>query len=117
MPHPPWIDDLIDAIDAADADRFVSFLTDDAEFRMGNAPSIQGREAIHAAVTGFWQSIDGSEHEIEEVWTPPQGVLLRGTVRYVRQDGSRLTVPFANVFHLRGKKILRYLVYADLSEL
>lgn len=117
MPHPPWIDDLFAAIDAADADAFVSFLTEDARFRMGNAPAIGGREAIRAAVTGFWQSIDSSEHEIGEVWSPPQGVLVRGTVSYVRLDGSGLTVPFANVFHLRGQKIVRYQVYADVSEL
>lgn len=117
MPHPSWIDDLVAAIDAADADRFVSFLTDDAEFRMGNAPSIHGRDAIHAAVTGFWQSIDSSEHEIEEVWTTPDGVLVRGVVSYVRHDGTGLTVPFANVFHMDDDEIRRYLVYADLSEL
>lgn len=117
MPRPAWIDDLVAAIDAADADRFVSFLTEDAEFHMGNAPAIHGRDAIHSAVTGFWGSIDSSEHDIEEVWTTPEGVLLRGTVSYVRQDGTGLTVPFANVFHLDDGKIRRYLVYADVSEL
>lgn len=117
MSEPAWIDDLFTAIDAADAERFVSFLTEDATFRMGNAPAVHGREAIGAAVTGFWESIRSSSHEIEEVWTTPEGVLVRGIVSYTRLDGGGLTVPFANVFHLTNGKIRDYLVYADLSEL
>jgi ketosteroid isomerase-like protein len=117
MSHPGWIDDLFAAIDAEDAERFVSHLTDDAEFRLGNLPPVQGRESIHAAVSGFWSSIQSSSHEIEEVWQTPQGVMCRGKVRYVRHDGSDVTIPFANVFHMAGERISRYLVYGDFSEL
>jgi len=36
-------------------------------------------------------------------------------VTYTRHDGSVLTVPFANVFEMRGDKIAAYRIYVDNS--
>jgi len=42
---------------------------------------------------------------------------LHGEVTYTRHDGSRVTLPFANVFRLRDDLISEYLIYADLAPL
>jgi len=47
------------SIDAKDGPGFVSYLTDDAVFRFGCAPHAQGRDAIQAAVEGFFTTIAG----------------------------------------------------------
>ncbi len=39
--------------------------------------------------------------------------MCEGLVTYTRLDGSQVTIPFVNVFYLRGDKIARYLIYID----
>lgn len=117
MTKPAWLDDLFTAIDGKDGERFVSHLCDDGDFRFGNAEPVHGREAIRDAVVGFFSAIDALSHELQDVWVCPDAVICRGRVTYTRMDGSRLTVPFANVFKMRGEKIADYAIYIDTSQL
>jgi hypothetical protein len=57
MIAPDWLQPLFAAVDRRDAEAFVTFLTDDAVFRFGNAEGVAGRTAIREAVDGFFQSI------------------------------------------------------------
>ncbi len=41
-----WIEDLVASIDDMDAEKFVSFMTDDAQFRYGSNPPTVGKGAI-----------------------------------------------------------------------
>lgn len=36
-----WVVDLFKSIDAKDTDKFISFLTQDGEFRFGNGPTAE----------------------------------------------------------------------------
>ncbi|GAB4460594.1 MAG: hypothetical protein OHK0029_24860 [Armatimonadaceae bacterium] len=114
---PAWLDALFASIDAKDTDTFASFLADDSVFVFGNAEPVHGRQAIHQMVEGFLQSIAGIEHHIIEGWEHPASVICRGTVTYTRHNGTKLSVPFANVFKMKGDKIREYLVYVDISTL
>ena len=38
-------------------------------------------------------------------------------MHYTRLDGRQVSVPFVNVFHLRGGEIARYLIYIDNAPL
>ena len=104
---------LFAAIDARDADAFVAFITEDGEFRFGNAPPVVGRAAIRAAVAGFFQAIGGCRHRLLGSWTGSGSAVCEGQVTYTRHDGSTLTVPFVNVFALRGGLIQSYRIYID----
>lgn len=53
-PAPGWVTELFASIDRKDSAAFVSFLTDDGQFRFGNQAAATGREAIAAAVEGFF---------------------------------------------------------------
>jgi ketosteroid isomerase-like protein len=117
MTAPVWLQPLFAAIDRRDADAFVTFLTDDATFRFANADGVVGRAAIREAVGGFFASIASLDHTLDDVWTPPGAVIVHGSVTYTRHDGSRLSVPFANVFKLQGEKIRDYLIFLDASQL
>ena len=108
---------LFRSIDAMDAGHFASFLTEDAVFRFGNAPEVSGREAIRATVAGFFGMIAGLEHRITETWAQPGAVICRGEVTYTRKDGTKLTVPFADVFGMRGESVAHYQIYMDVSPL
>ena len=105
------------AIDSGNADAFASFLAQDGEFRFGNAPAVRGRDAVRNAVATFFGAIGGCRHRLIRSWTAPGTAACEGEVTYTRLDGSQLTVPFANVFTLRGAEIASYRIYVDTSPL
>jgi hypothetical protein len=104
---------LFQAIDAMNPDGFVSFLTEDAEFRFGSYPSVHGRAGIFATVDGFWKTIAGSQHALVRHWVDGNQVAVQGLVTYTRKDGRVVDVPFVNVFEMRGDLIHRYLIHID----
>jgi limonene-1,2-epoxide hydrolase len=117
QPDHAWWERLFAVIDARDAAAFLNFLTPDAQFRFGNAPTVIGSEAISAAVAGFFAAIASSRHQLLRTWSGTAAIACEGAVTYTRHDGSAVTVPFANVFELRGTKIAAYRIYIDNSPL
>jgi limonene-1,2-epoxide hydrolase len=105
------------AIDRQDTAAFVGFLSDDAVFRFGSAPPVQGRKAVLAAVDGFFGTIAGLSHAIEKVVTDGSTQFVEGEVTYTRLDGSDITLPFTDVFEYDGELIAHYKIYMDISPL
>jgi limonene-1,2-epoxide hydrolase len=115
--HPSWCAPLFAAIDARDAGAFVSFLTDDALFRFGNAPVLEGSAAIRAAVAGFFAAIHACRHELHATWQGPHSFVCEGVVTYTRLDRRLVALPFVNVFELQDEKISSYRIYIDNAPL
>ena len=114
---PAWTHKLFKTIDAKDANGFVSYLTEKAQLRFGNGPVVTGREKIRETIAGFFSSIKALKHVILETWTYSDVVILKGEVTYTRKDGSQITLPFMNLYRMKGNLINQYLVYVDLSPL
>ena len=112
-----WLADLFDSVDALDTSRFVGFLARDAEFRFGSAPGVKGHEQIGAAVDDFFSSIAGCSHHIANTWRGDGTIACEGEVTYHRHDGSRISIPFANVFEMAGGLISGYKIYIDIAPL
>ena len=108
---------LFAAIDAMDSAAFVSYLTDGAVFRFGSADPVQGREAIQAAVEGFFGSIAGLSHSIERTVRDGDVVFCEGEVRYRRHNGTEITLPFADIFDYADDLIDHYKIYMDIAPL
>lgn len=108
---------LFAAIDAKDAERFASFLTEDASFRFGSAPAVRGRAGIIVAVNAFFDSLAGLSHRITSVATKGDTLFCEGETTYTRPDGKEVVVPFADVFDYEADKIAAYRIYADLAPL
>jgi ketosteroid isomerase-like protein len=113
---PAW-QQLFAAIDGRDARAFAGFLAADGEFRFGNAPPVVGRDAVREAVAGFFGAIGGCRHRLLRAWQAEGSVACEGEVTYTRHDGSQVTLPFANVFVLRGAEIASYRIYIDNAPL
>lgn len=109
--------ELFKTIDKMDSDKFVTFLTDEAQFRFGNAPVVQGKTAIKDAVAGFLGTIKAISHKNVNLWENPDSVIYEGEVTYTRHDGSTLTIPFINKFGMVGDKIKDYFIYIDINPL
>jgi len=111
------IHELFKTIDQMDSDKFITFLTDDARFYFGNAPPVVGKEAIKKAVSGFFSSIKSIAHKNLNLWVNQDSITYQGEVTYTRHDGSLLTLPFVNIFGMKGDKIKDYLIYIDINPL
>jgi limonene-1,2-epoxide hydrolase len=92
-------------------------LTPDAHFQFGNIPVMIGHDAIRAAAAGFFAAIRSSRHRVLSIWNEARTAVCEGEVSYTRHDGSVLSVPFCNVFEMRGDKIAEYRIYIDNSAL
>ena len=115
MPDHAWWIELCRVIDTKDTKAFVSFLTDDCEFRFANGPSAVGHAAIGAAVDAFWASIKASQHEIGHHWNDTGSGVCEGYCTYTRHDGSQIRLPFVDVLFFRGEKAAKYWIYMDVG--
>lgn len=106
---------LTASIDAMDADTFVSFLTEDAQFRYGSSPATVGKANIRDGVAMFFTQFKKLRHSLIGTWIHPDVVFMQGDVTYTNLDGSETTVPFVNCLKMRGDKISEYLIYIDPS--
>jgi len=105
------------AIDAKDAEAFVGYLTKDAVFRFGSAPAVQGRDAIGAAVTGFFGTIAACSHDVQKLLSNGSTLVCEGEVTYRKQNDTELTLPFTDVLEYDGELISHYKIYIDISPL
>ncbi len=108
---------LFAAIDAKDGAAFVAYLTENAIFRFGSAPPVQGRDAIQAAVEGFFATIAGCSHSVDNKLRQGDTVVCEGIVTYTRHDGSEIELPFTDVFEYEGILIAHYKIYMDVAPL
>lgn len=111
------IDDLFSRIDAKDVDGFLDCLHPEVSFRFGNAEPVQGVGDLRATLEGFFGALEGIQHQLEQVWVTGRDAISHGRVTYTRLDGSRLSVPFANIFRYHGNRIRDYRIFVDNSAL
>ena len=109
--------DLFKAIDAMDTETFASYLTDNVVFAFGNFPPATGNDAVFQAVAGFYSSIRSLTHTIDNIWESGENAIINGNVEYTRHSGTKLKVPFCNVYRYEGMKIADYRIYVDVSQL
>ena len=117
MEDADWIKRLFNSIDTMDTELFLAFLEDDALFRFGSEEIVRGKEAIGKTIDGFFASIKGLSHEIMETWFETGTIICQGEVTYTRRDDSKITLPFVDIFRMRGNRIKEYLIYMDINPL
>jgi SnoaL-like domain len=102
-------------IDSFDPSRFVAHLTPDVEFRFGNGDPVIGREAVAAAVAGFFSTISGLKHEIKNIWQVDDTAIAQIDVEYTRQDGKVVVIPNADILEFDGALVKHWQIYIDLA--
>jgi ketosteroid isomerase-like protein len=103
------------AIDAMDADAFISHLTPDVRFRFANMDPAIGHAAVKQGVEQFWAMIDGLTHHILNVYEVGDTVIAQIDVEYRRKDGKSVTVPNCDVLKFQGDLVGDWQIYIDLA--
>jgi len=104
-------------IDAKNTAAFLDHLAPGASFRFGSAPAVKGREAVGAAVDGFFETIAGLSHSVAASIADGNTLVCEGEVTYTRHDESTVTLPFVDVFEMDGESIAAYKIYMDVNPL
>jgi ketosteroid isomerase-like protein len=110
-----WMHKMFAALDADGVPGLFPYLVDDVMFRFGSFPAGRGRETFAATWKAIAPHVGSLTHELLEVLEMGESAVCRGNVTYGLTDGTHVTVPFANVFHLQNGKIAEYLIYIDAS--
>ena len=111
------LSELLAAIDAQDAGKFASYLTEDVVFRYGSSPPVHGRQAVQDYVADFFGTLDSLRHQLFAEWRNGDALICEGEVTYTLPGGKAVTVPFVNVFGMQNSKIKDYKIYIDPTPL
>ena len=100
-----WARDLYaQSVDRKDAAGFAAAFTPDAWLRFGNAPPIEGRDAIEAAIAQFFTAFVDLRHESRGAFLDGDTLILEALVTYTRHDRQVVTVPAVTIFRLAGAR-------------
>ena len=109
------ITDVFADVDRMDAKAFASYLAEDCVLRFGNADEVVGRDAIEAAIAGFFTTVQGLSHRIIEQWEVDGTTIVQNEATYTRMDDRQVTVPAVTIYHRVGDLIDDYRIYVDLA--
>ncbi|MBB6122976.1 nuclear transport factor 2 family protein [Sphingobium subterraneum] len=94
------------------------YFAPDASFRFCNLSPIVGRENIASFLQGFFDTISGTVHSVENHDVTEGGsTLVELRVTFVRKDDTTLEGPGAVIFEENEDGIRDYRVYGDYSTL
>lgn len=99
-------------------DEAILFFTEDARLRFANNELIAGREAIHDALSGILDSVNGIRHEIQGVWEDEEGaVIYEVDVTFIRKDDREVTIPGAVFCVMQDGHFREQRIYVDFAPL
>ncbi|QPH54627.1 nuclear transport factor 2 family protein [Pontivivens ytuae] len=106
----------LEALDAKDIDAYATFLADDVSIQFGNAPAVEGKEAVVGMLAGYWQSFRSIEHDLTNIYGTDRAYVLEALNHYERHDGRKVTVR-AVAFTDRGEDglVTSIRVFGDTS--
>lgn len=110
-----WYEEMFDHIDNKRMDEFLAFVTDDITLTFGNQPSATGKDQVRAALTAFWQTIEGLKHHFVNVFESSGHFIFEETVSYTRMDRHTVTVPCVTVIKFDGERARDWRIYTDLT--
>ena len=115
-----WLTDYYADVDGMRLQPFVDRHTDDAVVQFANMPPSVGKEAIGAAIGGFWSTIGGMRHERRNVWFVDDGrtAVLEVVTHYTTKGGAAVALPCVSILDRAANGLVSSLrVHIDLAPL
>jgi ketosteroid isomerase-like protein len=110
-----WVTRYFADVDRLDLDVFLNWLSDDIVVKWANADPYVGKEQVAAAISGFYQAIDGMQHELINVYELDGEAIAEANVFYTRKDGRRVRVAAMTVLRRVGELVSELRVYLDTA--
>ena len=90
-----WLTDYYNDVDGMRLQPFVDRHTDDAIVQFANFPPSVGKEAIGAAIGGFWSTIAGLRHVRRNLWFVNDGntAVFEALLHYKTKGGAEVALP------------------------
>ena len=107
--------EVLGDVDRMDATAFTSHMAEDCVLRFANSDEIVGRDAIEAAIAGFFTTIKGLTHRIVEEWEVDETTIVQLEATYTRMDDRKVTLPAVTIYRRGADLIDEYRVYVDLA--
>lgn len=114
-----WVTEYFTDVDAMELQSFVDRHAEDAVVVFGNNPPAAGKDAISAAIGGFWSMIGGLRHDRRNLWFVDDGsAVLEASVHYWTRAGTELVMPCVSLLDRRADGLVTSLrVHIDLAPL
>jgi len=106
---------LLSAVDTSDPDEYVSFFTDDAEYKIGNTEPVIGKQGILNLSSTVMQTVKSVSHDIQNIWELGDTVICHVTVIYNSKDGKIFKIPSISIIRFTNDKIQKYQAFIDAS--
>lgn len=104
-----------DDLDQGRTDSLVARHTDGVVVKIGNAPSIVGKEALREGLVEFVASFKAVRHDFVNVFSDGDHAIIEVDVTYTRLDGASITVPAASFLGFREGLVDSLRVYIDMA--
>lgn len=87
-----WYSDYLAALDAKDIDAYTAFLAENVELIQNNEDPVEGRDAVHAGLSAYWQSFGDLEHDLLNIYGSDRNFVLEALNHYTKLDGEPVTL-------------------------
>jgi len=115
-----WITDYYSDVDGMRLQPFLDRHTDDAVVQFANFPPSVGKEAIGAAIGGFWSTIGGLRHERRNLWFVDDGgtAVFEALLHYTTKGGAEVALPCVSLLDRAADgRVSSLRVHVDLGPL
>ncbi len=106
---------LIAAVELNASEEYVSYFTDDAVYKVGNAAAVVGPESIRRLADSVILLIEKVSHDVKNIWELGDTLICEMELRYLRKDGKTVTVPNLTIVRFEGDRVRSYQACLDAS--
>lgn len=101
-----WYLAYLDAMDQLDIDAYAAYLAEDCQMQFGNNAIVKGKHNVVEALKAFWATIDGDEHNLQNIFGNDSNFVLEALNTFKRKDGKTITIPAVAITEKNSKGLV-----------
>jgi ketosteroid isomerase-like protein len=109
------IERMFDAVHRKDLPTYLTFFTEDAEYKVGNFAPVYGHKGIQEFSAPLIPMFDKVLHNVHSTWAVGNTYICELEVAYHRLDGKVVMVPCLDVIQVENGKVKSLRAYLDAS--
>ncbi len=111
-----FVEEMEQAVMTNDKARVARYLTETVAYTVGARPTLNGIDAVLAAVAEQGTIARWDGHTFVKGWIRDDALVVEVVSHFTRQsDERRISFPCADIYRFQGGRIADWRVYADMS--